>query len=73
MVLYTPLSIDDIYPAQASEQKIVSYKGKTMIIEKNVHHQQQILQLISTNPNDFLQLNLTPGTVINNDPIHDDI
>jgi len=73
MVLYTPLSTDEIYPAQASQQKTISYQGRTIIVEETEHHQQQILQLISTDPNDYLQTNFTPGTVINNEPIHDDM
>ena len=73
MVLYTPLSIDEIYPAEASQHKTVSYQGKTIIVGKTEHHQQQILQLISTDPNDYLQPNFMPGTVINNEPIHDDM
>jgi len=73
MVLYTPLSIDEIYPAQASQQKTISYQGRTIIVGKTEHQQHQILQLISTDPNDYLQTNFMPGTVIHNGPIHDDM
>ena len=72
MVLYTPMSMDEIYPAPPSKQRIASYQGKTIIIEQTEHHQEQILQLISTDPNDYLQPNFMPGTVINKEPIHDD-
>lgn len=72
MVLYTPLSIDDIYPAPTSKQKMLSYQGKTIIVEETNEQQLQLIQLISTDPNDYLQTNLMPGTVIKSTSIQDD-
>lgn len=72
MVLYTPLSIEDIYPTPANKQKIITYQGKTILAEETDEQQLQLVQLISTDPNDYLESSLTPGTVIKSTSIHED-
>ena len=71
MVLYTPLSEQDIYPQSTANHKVISYHGKTVLAQETEDKQLQIVQLISTDPKDYLQQSFTPGIRIKNDYIHD--
>lgn len=67
MILYTPLSQDDIFPTTEdvfSNRQCISYAGKTCYVEKNNNGEFQLIQLLSTDPQDFLNENFTPGTII---------
>jgi len=71
MVLYTPLSVHDIYPQSTEKHKIISYQGKTVLAQETEDKQLQLIQLISTDPQDYLQQSFTPGIRIKNDYIHE--
>lgn len=64
MVHYTPLSYHDIYQQEAAQHEIVQYKGKMVSVQKNEQQQYQIMQLISTDPNDYLNKEFTPGNIL---------
>lgn len=68
MILYTPLSESDIFP-QSTEQfanrECITYEGKMVIAERNTDGSYQMVQLLSTNPQDFLNEKYSPGTTIN--------
>lgn len=68
MFLYTPLSDEDIYPREEnqSERKIISYQGKSVHVEKTTDGTYQVLQLLSTDPQDFLNDAFNPGNIITN-------
>lgn len=65
-MLYTPLSYDDILPEQkAYEQyEMVSYRNRLCYVSKMENGQKQLIQLLSTNPNDYLSDDFIPGTII---------
>lgn len=71
MVLYTPLSMDDIYPSTTNQHKVVSYQGKTVLAQETDLQELQLVQLISTDPQDYLSQSFTPGTVIKNESIQE--
>ncbi|TMN23938.1 hypothetical protein FH966_12520 [Lentibacillus cibarius] len=66
-MLYTPLSETDIFPVSEQElnkRHCVSHKGKQLFVEELEDGQYQLLQLISTDPNDFMNGDYTPGTIL---------
>lgn len=69
MVLYTPLSINEIFPPEEEEYKLVSYKGKSIYVKQNKQGELQLVQLLSTDPQDFLNASFTPGSILRNENI----
>ncbi|MFC0301365.1 YlzJ-like family protein [Virgibacillus soli] len=67
MILYTPLSESDIFPQDENEfgkRHCVSHGGKTLYVEEQADGSFQLLQLLSTDPNDFLDQQYNPGTIL---------
>lgn len=71
MVLYTPLSYHDIYKQEETPYQLISYNGRTLYAKQNEGGELQLMQLISTNPQDFLQNEFTPGTILPNEVVHE--
>lgn len=67
-MLYTPLSYDDIHAYQQNYDKyeMVTYQNRQVFIEKMESGEKQIIQLLSTDPNDYLNESFTPGRIISN-------
>ncbi|MEN1969925.1 YlzJ-like family protein [Lentibacillus sp. N15] len=66
-MLYTPLSATDIFPCsekEYSKRQCVSYRGKQLYVEQLDDGSYQLLQLISSDPQDFLDGSYTPGTIL---------
>lgn len=66
-MLYTPLSETDIFPASEKEftnRHYVSYQGKELYVEQTGDGNYQLLQLLSTDPHDFMNSNYNPGTIL---------
>lgn len=70
MVLYTPLSYDDIFPSENDELQLITFMGKSLYVKKNEQNQLEVVQLLSTNPNDFLQRQFQPGTIVYDENVH---
>ncbi|WP_188454335.1 YlzJ-like family protein [Virgibacillus oceani] len=67
MILYTPLSETDIFPHSQNEfsnRHCVNYQGKMLFVEEGKDGTYSLLQLLSTDPQDFLDEKYTPGTKI---------
>ncbi|GGB30764.1 hypothetical protein F3157_04530 [Virgibacillus dakarensis] len=66
-MLYTPLSEADIFPCsdkEFSNRQCISYQGKQLYVEQLDDGSYQILQLLSTDPQDFMDAAYTPGTIL---------
>ncbi|WP_245807724.1 YlzJ-like family protein [Halobacillus massiliensis] len=63
MIHYTPLCEHDVFPMDTSTQQIVYEKHKNGHLKCLDHGggKRQILQVVSTDPNDFLDPSLQPG------------
>ncbi|HLS60212.1 MAG TPA: YlzJ-like family protein [Virgibacillus sp.] len=64
MILYTPLSKSDIYPedhSETSKRKSILHEGKLLYVEESEPGSYQLLQLLSTDPQDFLDAKYSPG------------
>jgi hypothetical protein len=67
MIHYTPLCESDIYPTNEADyatRKCMTYEGKTVFADKNVNGEYQLVQLLSTDPQDYLDERFNPGTII---------
>lgn len=68
MILYTPLCESDIFPESADEaqmaRQFISYQGRTLHVEKTNDGSYQLLQLLSTDPHDYLNDQFAPGNII---------
>ncbi|WP_205520092.1 YlzJ-like family protein [Virgibacillus doumboii] len=67
MILYTPLSETDIFPGSDKDftnRHCVTYQGKDMFVEETEDGKYQLLQLLSTDPQDFLNSDYNPGTIL---------
>lgn len=67
MVLYTPLSYHEMFPEQMEGYKYVTYQGRTLYVKETEHGELQLVQLMSTDPQDYLNTSLTPGTILKNE------
>lgn len=66
MMLYTPLSQTDIFPHSneaSANRQCVLHEGKALYVEQTDNGSYQLLQLLSTDPQDFLNSSYTPGTI----------
>ncbi|WP_042223719.1 YlzJ-like family protein [Oceanobacillus manasiensis] len=67
MILYTPLSQEEIFPQQedvTAKRQCVVHQGKSMYVEQKEDGSYQLLQLLSTDPQDYLNDSLSPGTIL---------
>lgn len=66
MILYTPLSREDIYQQELNHEaySLIQYQDRLCYAEKLSDGQYRLLQLLSTDPNDFLEESFVPGTII---------
>lgn len=65
-MLYTPVSYEDIHAYQQNYDKyeMVTYQNRQVFVEKMDSGEKQIIQLLSTDPNDYLSDTFTPGKII---------
>ena len=65
MILYTPMAMEDVLQGMdkiAAKRECVPYQGRMFYIDKMENGDYQLAQLISTNPNDYLNQQYLPGT-----------
>ncbi|BAC13569.1 hypothetical conserved protein [Oceanobacillus iheyensis HTE831] len=65
--MYTPLSYHDVFPADPSSYQNVDailYQGKTVYATRQENGKYQIDQLLSSDPNDYLNDDFLPGRII---------
>jgi len=64
MVLYTPLHYDEIFPTVEDMHEIKMYAGRQCYVKKHADGSFEIVRILSTNPADFLDPLIQPGTMI---------
>lgn len=66
MILYTPLAESDIFPNEDnnSNRLVIKHQEKPLYVEKGEDGNYQILQLLSTDPNDFMDPQYQPGSTL---------
>lgn len=64
MILYTPLCKEDIFPDEnQTNHTFVHVNGKTVCVDEQ-EGMYTVVQLLSTNPHDFMDASLQPGEEI---------
>lgn len=66
MLLWTILPLEAIFPTEAfhPDYDEIEYQGARMVVEKVSPDSCQIVRIISTNPQDYLRIELQPGKVL---------
>ncbi|CDQ40060.1 MULTISPECIES: YlzJ-like family protein [Virgibacillus] len=66
MILYTPLANEDVFPPanDNSNRLTIAYEGRHMYCEQKTDGSYEVLQLLSTDPQDFLNEKYQPGTIL---------
>lgn len=64
MILYTPICPEEIF-SNEEENKIiqVNYRGRNVCCKQHVDGGYEIVQLNSSNPQDFLDASFSPGAI----------
>lgn len=67
MILYTPLSESDIFPSQndkINQRSVITHQNRSVYVEKNEDGNYQVVQLLSTDPKDFMNTQYQPGSIL---------
>lgn len=67
MTLYTPLSEHDIFPTEQSlfqTRQVLTSNNQMMLVDGLDNGKYRIVQLLSTDPQDYMSPLLTPGDII---------
>lgn len=65
MIFYTPLQLEEVFanPEEVQmERSYISQDGKMFYVDKLPNGEYQLSQLVSTDPNDYLNANYLPGS-----------
>jgi hypothetical protein len=68
MILYTMMPQELVFPTDMSvygKQKIIEVNGMSMVVMENDQKQYEVVRLLSTNPQDYLNSQYCPGQIIN--------
>jgi YlzJ-like protein len=67
MILYTTMPQELIFPAEeyeASKQQMVSYNGVPLLVELTDQQNAQVIRVLSSDPQHFLDTRICPGAKI---------
>jgi hypothetical protein len=67
MILYTMMPNELIYPVseqESSTQMLIQYNGIPLLVERTVDNQFQVIRVMSSDPNHYLDDGCSPGTKI---------
>lgn len=65
MILHTPISMEEIFlNDEFKEKKLVHHDGKACYVEESLDGNLQVVQLLSSNPNDYLENKFYPGQML---------
>ena len=67
MILYTMMPSELIFPpeeVEQSKQQLISYQGISMLVEQTDSEHVQIVRILSSDPQHYLNQELCPGSKI---------
>lgn len=67
MVLYTPLAYHDIFPEEDAAYMYVTYQNRPLTVRQTAQGTYELVRLLSTDPKDYLNDELLPGTILHNE------
>ncbi|WP_203362359.1 YlzJ-like family protein [Bacillus sp. REN10] len=65
MILYTMMPVESIFPHSETgdEVELIDWQGVPLYVQKAENYY-RVIRVASTNPNDFLNEKITPGSMI---------
>ncbi len=69
MILYTTMPQELVFQTNDTEfnkQMIIEHNGIPMLVERNEENNLRVLQIMSSNPNHYLDERYCPGTILSN-------
>ncbi|TLS37385.1 YlzJ-like family protein [Pseudalkalibacillus caeni] len=72
MILYTIMPHDAVFPVEESEysnQSVIEWNGVQLLVERHSLTQCRIIQVLSTNPEDFMNVMTQPGQMLSMEPV----
>ena len=67
MILYTMMPSELIFPAEKveeSKQKLITYQGVSMLVEQTDSEHVEVVRILSSDPQHYLNQQLCPGAKI---------
>jgi hypothetical protein len=67
MILYTMMPQELIYPTNEMDygnQMLIQYNGVPLLVEQTDDHMYQVVRVMSSDPNHYLENSCSPGTKI---------
>jgi hypothetical protein len=67
MILYTPMTYEEVfgqYEEKNIERSYITHQGKMFYVDKHPNGEYRLAQLISSNPEDYLNEDFQPGSQI---------
>ncbi|ULT58607.1 YlzJ-like family protein [Neobacillus drentensis] len=67
MILYTMMPSELIFPAEQveqSKQKLITYQGVSMLVEQTDSEYVEVVRILSSDPQHYLNQQLCPGAKI---------
>ncbi|MEH7094588.1 YlzJ-like family protein [Neobacillus vireti] len=67
MILYTMMPSELIFPAEQveeSKQKLITYQGVSMLVEQTDSEHVEVVRILSSDPQHYLNQQLCPGAKI---------
>ena len=67
MILYTSMPLELVYPTEDqdySQQKMITYKGIPMIVSETENRSYQVIRIMSSDPQHYLDTSCHPGSII---------
>lgn len=67
MILYTTMPLELVYPPEEqdfSQQKLITYKGIPMLVSEMEDRSYQVVRVLSSDPQHYLDLSCQPGSMI---------
>ena len=67
MIMYTMMPEELIFPMSQDiyeKQQVINYNGIPLLVSKNEANELEVIRVLSTDPNHFLQTDMQPGAKI---------
>jgi hypothetical protein len=69
MILYTTMPQELVFQTPESEfgkQSVMEYEGIPLLVEMDENHDYRVIQVISSDPNHYLNNRCCPGVILSN-------
>ncbi|WP_377889186.1 YlzJ-like family protein [Alkalihalobacillus sp. R86527] len=67
MILYTILPHEAVFPTEQrafEQQQVIDWNGVQLVVERTAHSECRVVQVLSTDPQDYLNESTQPGQML---------